>query len=120
MGAAHLLPRMIGLGRATELLMTGDFVDAAEAQRIGLYNRVVPADRLAAETAALADTLSRGPAEGLAETKRALDTEMHMDLETALKQEAAIQAALMTRPDFHEGHRAFVEKRPLRFEGAPE
>jgi enoyl-CoA hydratase/carnithine racemase len=120
MGAAHLLPRMIGLGRATELLMTGDFVDAAEAQRIGLYSRVVPADRLAAETAALADTLARGPAEGLAETKRALDTETHMDLETALKQEAAIQAALMLRPDFQEGHRAFVEKRPLRFQGAPE
>lgn len=120
MGAAHLLPRFVGLGRATELLMTGDFLDAAEAQRIGLYNRVVPADRLAAETAALADRLARGPAEGLAETKRALDTEMHMDLEAALKQEAAIQARLMTRPDFQEGFRAFVEKRPLRFEGAPE
>ena len=120
MGAAYLLPRVVGLGRATEMLMTGDFVEAAEAHRIGLYHRVVPADRLAAETAALARTLARGPAEALGETKRALDTEMHMDLETALRQEAAIQAALMLRPDFEEGYTSFVEKRPSRFDGAPE
>jgi enoyl-CoA hydratase/carnithine racemase len=120
MGAAWLLPRIIGLGRATDLLMTGEFIDAAEAQRIGLYNRVVPADRLAAETAALAGRLARGPAQALAETKRALDTEMHMDLEAALRQEAAIQARLMERPDFKEGYTSFIEKRPSRFEGAPE
>ena len=120
MGAAYLLPRVIGLGRATELLMTGEFVDAAEAQRIGLYHRVVPGDRLPDETAALADRLARGPAEALAETKRALDTEMHMDLEAALRQEADIQAALMTRPDFKEGFAAFMERRPSRFDGAPE
>jgi enoyl-CoA hydratase/carnithine racemase len=120
MGAAFLLPRMVGLGRATELLMTGEFIDAAEAQRIGLYHRVVPADRLAEETAALAGRLARGPAEALAETKRALDSEMHMDLEAALGQEAAIQAALMTRPDFTEGFASFMERRPSRFEGAPE
>ena len=120
MGAAYLLPRVVGLGRATEMLMTGDFVDAAEAHRIGLYHRVVPADRLAAETAALAGKLARGPADALGETKRALDTEMHMDLEAALRQEAAIQAALMLRPDFKEGYTAFIEKRPSRFDGAPE
>ncbi len=116
MGAAHLLPRLVGLGRAAELLMTGDFVEAAEAARIGLYNRAVPGERLAAETAALVDALRRGPVEGLAATKRALEREMTLDLETALEEEARLQAELMGRPDFGEGYRAFMEKRPPRFE----
>ena len=120
MGACHLLPRIIGLGRATELLMTGDFLDAQQALRIGLYNRVVPADRLAVETSALVDRLARGPAAGIAATKRALLREMHMDLETALVEEAEIQADLMTKRDFREGFEAFVQKRAPRFEGAPE
>jgi enoyl-CoA hydratase/carnithine racemase len=120
MGAAYLLPRVVGLGRATELLMTGDFIDAAEAHRIGLYNRVVPADRLAAETAALVDRLVRGPAAGIAATKDALNRELHMDLEAALDHEARVQAGLMSGRDFHEGFAAFMEKRPPRFEGAPE
>jgi enoyl-CoA hydratase/carnithine racemase len=120
MGAAHLLPRLIGLGRATELLMTGDFVDADEALRIGLYNRVVPVERLAEETAAVVDRLARGPAPGLAATKAALDREMHLDLDTALREEARIQAELMRGPDFREGFQAFVEKRAPRFGGAPE
>jgi enoyl-CoA hydratase/carnithine racemase len=120
MGAAHLLPRMVGLGRATELLMTGDFIEAAEALRIGLYNRVVPADELPAATASLVDRLLRGPARGLAATKAALEREMHMDLESALRAEAQIQAELMRGPDFQEGFAAFTERRPPRFEGAPE
>jgi enoyl-CoA hydratase/carnithine racemase len=120
MGAAHLLPRLIGLGRATELLMTGDFVDADEALRIGLYNRVVPVERLAEETAAVVDRLVKGPAPGLAATKAALAREMHLDLDTALREEARIQAELMRGPDFREGFQAFVEKRPPRFRGAPE
>jgi len=120
MGAAHLLPRMVGLGRATELLMTGDFIDAAEALRIGLYHRVVPAGELPAATASLVDRLARGPAAGLAATKAALEAEMHMDLESALRAEAAIQAGLMRGPDFREGFAAFTERRPPRFEGAPE
>ena len=120
MGAAHLLPRLIGLGRATELLMTGDFVDADEALRIGLYNRVVPVERLAEETATVVDRLVRGPAPGLAATKAALDREMHLDLEAALREEARIQAELMRGPDFREGFQAFMEKRPPRFGGAPE
>jgi enoyl-CoA hydratase/carnithine racemase len=120
MGAAHLLPRLIGLGRATELLMTGDFVDAAEALRIGLYNRVVPRAELEAATAAVVDRLVRGPRGGIAATKRALEREMTLDLETALDEEARIQAELMTGPDFHEGFAAFSAKRPPRFQGAPE
>jgi enoyl-CoA hydratase/carnithine racemase len=120
MGAAHLLPRLVGLGRATELLMLGEFVDAHEAHRIGLYNRVVPSDQLAQATDDVLQRLARGPRAGLAETKRALEREQHMDLATALEDEAHIQATLMRGPDFREGFQAFVEKRAPRFEGAPE
>jgi enoyl-CoA hydratase/carnithine racemase len=120
MGAAYLLPRMVGLGRATELLMTGEFIEADEALRIGLYNRVVPAEQLPAATATVVDRLVRGPAAGLAATKAALDAEGHGDLESALLAEARIQAALMRGADFHEGFAAFRERRPPRFEGAPE
>jgi enoyl-CoA hydratase/carnithine racemase len=120
MGAAYLLPRVVGLGRATEMLMTGAFTDAAEAQRIGLYNRVVPADRLEEETRAVADGLARGPAAGLAATKDALNREMHMDVWAALDHEAVVQAELMTGADFREGFEAFRARRPPRFEGAPE
>jgi enoyl-CoA hydratase/carnithine racemase len=120
MGAARLLPRLVGLGRATELLMTGDFIEAAEAERIGLYNRVVPPGELAAATATLVDRLVRGPAAGLAATKAALEAESEMDLESALRAEARVQADLMAGPDFREGFAAFTERRPPRFEGAPE
>lgn len=119
MGAAYLLPRVVGLGRATEMLMTGEFVEAAEAQRIGLYHRVVPGVRLAEETQALVDTLVRGPAAGLAATKAALNREMHMDVWEALDYEAAVQAELMTGPDFKEGFAAFMAKRPPRFGEGP-
>jgi len=117
MGAAHLLPRIVGLGRAAELLMLGEFIDAAEAGRIGLYNRVVPAARLAEETAALVDRLVLGPAAGLAATKLALEAEQEMGLESALEAEARIQAELMAGPDFREGFEAFTERRPPRFRG---
>ncbi|HET9314160.1 MAG TPA: enoyl-CoA hydratase family protein [Vicinamibacteria bacterium] len=120
MGCAHLLPRIVGLGRATELLMTGAFVEAEEAHRIGLYNRVVPAARLAEETAAVAAALARGPAAGLAATKDALNRELHMSLDQALDHEADVQARLMSEPDFREGFAAFMEKRRPRFDGAPE
>ncbi len=120
MGAAHLLPRVVGLGRATEMLMTGEFVEPAEAHRIGLYHLVVSPERLGPETAELAARLARGPAAGLAATKDALNREMHMSLEEALEHEAAVQTELMQRPDFHEGFAAFMARRPPRFEGAPE
>ena len=120
MGAAFLLPRLVGLGRATELLMLGDFVEAAEAERIGLYHRVVPRERLEAETQALVERLAKGPLDGLAETKRALNRELSLDLESALDAEARIQAELMRGPDFREGFDAFVQKRAPRFSGAPD
>jgi len=119
MGMAFLLPRLVGLGRATELLMTGEFVDAAEAHRIGLYHRVVPSAELTAATRETVDLLVRGPAEGLALTKEALNKELHMDLGQALDHEARVQAELMRGEDFHEGFAAFRAKRPPRFRGAP-
>lgn len=120
MGAAWLLPRVVGLGRASELLMTGEFVEPAEALRIGLYNRVVPPERLREETDSLLEALARGPAPGLAATKQALERELSLPLADALAYEAEVQAALMRGEDFREGHRAFLEKRRPRFEGAPE
>lgn len=113
MGAAWLLPRIVGLGRATELLMTGEFVSADEALRIGLYNRVVP-DPLA-EARTLAEALARGPAAAHAITKDAIDREAHMDLAAALEREAHVQAELMLEPDFREAYEAFLAKRPARF-----
>lgn len=116
MGAAFLLPRVVGLGRATELLMTGEFVDAAEALRIGLYNRVVPLPSLADETNALALRLADGPAAGIAATKDALNRELNMDLTQALAHEARVQAELMGGPDFREGFEAVMAKRSPRFQ----
>ncbi len=98
MGATYLLPRVIGLAKATELLMTGDFISAEEAERIGLYNRV------------------RGPALGIAKTKEMLNREMHMGLDSGLEAEAVAQALCMQTPDFKEAHAAFIEKREAKFE----
>ncbi len=116
MGASWLLPRIVGLGRATELLMTGDFMSAAEAHRVGLYNRVVPDGEALPEALAFAGTLAAGPSYALAVTKRALDEEAHMTLEAALEAEAMAQAVCMENPNFREAYEAFVAKRPPRFE----
>ena len=115
MGAAWMLPRLVGLGTATELLMTGEFIDAARALEIGLYQRVVPQDRLLAEATSLAETLARGPAPALAVTKRALDAETTLGLEEALTYEAEAQAALMEHPNFREAYEAFRAKREPKF-----
>lgn len=115
MGAAWLLPRLVGLGRASELLMAGEFITADEAHRIGLYNRVVPGEELLDAATAFAGTLARGPSFALEITKDALNREAHMDLASALEAEAQIQAALMLHPDFREAFEAFRDKRPARF-----
>jgi len=116
MGATYLLPRMVGLAKATELLMTGDFISAQEAERIGLYNRVVPRDQLETVTLEFAEKLARGPALGLAKTKEMLNREMHMGFESGLEAEAVAQALCMQHPDFKEAHAAFIEKREAKFE----
>lgn len=116
MGAAWLLPRLVGLGRATELLMTGDFIDASRALEIGLYSRVVPGDRVLKEAQEFAARLARGPSKALAVTKDALNREAAMDLEQALELEAKVQAELMAHPNFRESYEAFKAKREPRFE----
>ena len=115
MGASWLLPRLVGLGRATELLMTGDFIDARRALEIGLYQRVVAQDQLMGEATALAGKLAQGPVPALAVTKRALDAEFGMGLEEALRYEAEVQGGLMEHPNFREAYEAFREKRAARF-----
>jgi enoyl-CoA hydratase/carnithine racemase len=115
MGAAWLLPRLVGFGRASELLMTGDFISAAEAFRIGLYNRVVADHELLQTAESFAQTLAKGPAFALEITKDALNREAAMDLPAALEAEAQVQASLMLYPDFREAYEAFRDKREARF-----
>lgn len=115
MGAAYLLPRLVGMAKATEMLYTGDFISAEEALSIGLYNRVVAAEELETETRALAQRLARGPSFALAMTKEMLNREMEVSLDTALEWEAQAQATCMQHPDYREAYEAFVEKREPRF-----
>ena len=115
MGAAWLLPRIVGLGHASELLMTGAFIGADRAAEIGLYNHVVPDAELADLTARTARALADGPSMGLAITKRMLNAEAHMGLGEAMQAEGWIQAECMRHPDYKEAYEAFVEKRPANF-----
>ena len=115
MGAAWMLPRIIGMAKASELLMTGDFISAKEAHRIGLYNRLVPDGEALDAATELAEKLARGPSFALEITKDSLNREASMDLAGALEAEAQIQASLMLHPDFRESFDAFVEKRDPNF-----
>lgn len=115
MGAAFLLPRVVGLSKATEMLYTGDFVSADEAGKIGLYNRVVAAEELEAETMRWAERLAAGPSFALGMTKAALNRELDMSLEMALQAESEAQAICMLNPDFREAYQAFTEKRAPEF-----
>jgi enoyl-CoA hydratase/carnithine racemase len=117
MGAAFLLPKVVGFGRATELLMLGDTIDAVTAERYGLASRVVPAERLAGEAQALARRLAEGATQALGMTKRMLNNEWGMDLVAAIEAEAQAQALLLMAEDHKEFYRAFTEKRPPRFTG---
>jgi enoyl-CoA hydratase/carnithine racemase len=115
MGAAYLLPRVVGLAKATELLYTGDFISAAEAERIGLYNRVVAPAELANASREFALRLARGPAFALSKTNEMLNRELNMNLDTALESEAQAQAICMQHPDYREAFEAFVNKRDPKF-----
>lgn len=115
MGAAWLLPRLIGLSQATELLVTGDFIDAKRAHAIGLYHRVVAQDQVLLDARMLAERLARGPSVALGVTKDALNREASMDLAAALELEAQVQAELMRQPNFRESYEAFKAKREPRF-----
>lgn len=116
MGAAWLLPRLVGLGRATELLMTGEFIDADTALQMGLYNQVVNDGEALAAATTLARRLAKGPSFALEITKDGLNREAAMDLAAALEAEAQIQASLMLHPNFREAFEAFRDKREPKFQ----
>ena len=111
MGCAYLLPRLVGLGRATELLLLGDRVDAEVAERIGIANRVVSDDELPGATRELAERLASGPTFAFAATKMLLTRELDMDLGGSLELEGMTQALLMTTKDHREFYEAFKEGR---------
>lgn len=115
MGSAYLLPRIVGLGRASELLLTGEFVRASDAEKMGLFNRVVPNGEHSVAALELAKRLAAGPAFAHAMTKRMLESEAHMDFRSAIEAEAQAQAVCMQHPDFREAHEAFKNKREPRF-----
>jgi enoyl-CoA hydratase/carnithine racemase len=117
MGSAYLLPRVVGLGRATELLMLGEPVDAERAEAIGLATSVVDDDALAATVAAVAGRLAAGPSMAVAATKMLLSREQDMDLAGALELEAMAQALLMSAADHAEFYAAFTEGRDPRWSG---
>ncbi len=116
MGAAWLLPRIVGYGLASEMLLTGEFMDAKRAYEIGLYNRVVAQGQVLTDARAMAEQLARGPSMALGVTKQALEAEATLDLEAALAYEAEVQARLMQGPNFREAHEAFRAKREARFQ----
>jgi enoyl-CoA hydratase/carnithine racemase len=118
MGAAYLLPRVVGLGRASELLFLGDVIGAEEAQRIGLFGRVVAPEECLPQARALAERLASGPAFAHAMTKQMLESEHGMSLDHAIEAEAQAQAICMQHPDFRAAYDAWVEKRPIVFSGA--
>jgi enoyl-CoA hydratase/carnithine racemase len=117
MGAAYLLPRLVGLGRATQLLMLGDPLPAADAERYGLVSELVDDEALDDATQTLARRLADGPTQAYAQTKALLSRELDMSLSGALELEAMTQALLMNGADYREFHAAFTEKREPRWRG---
>ncbi|MFJ8977989.1 enoyl-CoA hydratase family protein [Streptomyces sp. NPDC102282] len=117
MGAAYLLPRVVGLGHATRILMLGEAVRAPEAERIGLISEMTGEGEADARAAALARRLADGPALALAQTKALLTAELDMPLAAAVEMDAATQALLMNGEDYAEFHAAFAEKRPPKWRG---
>jgi enoyl-CoA hydratase len=117
-GGSQRLPRLVGKGRALELLLTGDMIDAAEALRIGLVNRVLPGDALLeAARAMLATILAQGPL-AVAHCIEAVDRGLDMSLDDAIALEAAYFGLLSATADTAEGMKAFLEKRAPKFTGA--
>ena len=116
-GATWFLPRLVGATRAAELALLNEPVPAADALRIGLVGRMVPAEELATEARAVAERLAAGAPKAIALTKRALDSAWERDLDAALEYEAHLQDMAGRTKDHAEGMAAFLEKRPPRFTG---
>jgi 2-(1,2-epoxy-1,2-dihydrophenyl)acetyl-CoA isomerase len=116
-GGAYLLPRLIGLQRAKELVLLGDRLSAAEALRIGLANRVVPASEVVTAVDELAARLAAGPTLAIGMAKRMLNRSLESDRATAFLEESATQEIITNSEDSAEGIASFVEKRPAAFKG---
>jgi enoyl-CoA hydratase/carnithine racemase len=117
MGACAILPRIVGQGRASELLYTGRVMSAEEGDKWGFYNRLVAADQVLAEAQKLALELADGPTFGHAMTKSCLHQEWSMDIDSAIEAEAQAQAICMQTKDYGRAYRAFVAKQKPVFEG---
>ena len=117
MGACAILPRIIGQGRAAELLYTGRAMSADEGLAWGFFNRVIPGDQLLGEALRLATQIATGPTRAHAMTKRMLHEEWHLPVDAAIDAEAAAQAECMQTEDFRRAYRAFVAKQKPQFEG---
>ena len=117
MGACALLPRIVGQGRAAELLYTGRTLGGEEGERWGFFNRLVEPERLAVETAELAASLATGPTFAHATTKRCLHQEWAMGVDEAIEAEAQAQALCMQTEDFARAYRAFLAREKPKFEG---
>jgi enoyl-CoA hydratase/carnithine racemase len=117
MGACAILPRIIGQGRASELLFTGRFMSAGEGESWGFWNRLVEPDRLLDEAQALARSLADGPSFAHGITKTQLNQEWNVSLETAIEMEAQAQAMCMATNDFRRAFEAFAAKRTPEFKG---
>jgi enoyl-CoA hydratase/carnithine racemase len=117
MGACNILPRIIGAGRAAELLYTGRAMDGAEAERWGFYNRLCEADKLLAEAQALARSLAEGPTFAHAMTKKCIHQEWSMGVDESIEAEAQAQAICMQTRDYERAYNAFVAKQKPVFQG---
>ncbi len=116
-GGAVIWPLLVGMAKAKELLMTGDIIDAAEAERIGLVNKVVPHDQLMDAAMDLARRLANGPALAIRGTKHAINKKLWSDLNLALDVGLAIEERSSRHPDHTEAARSFVEKRTPTYKG---
>jgi enoyl-CoA hydratase/carnithine racemase len=117
MGACAMLPRIVGHGRAAELLYTGRAMPGEEAQRLGFFNRLCEPDRLGADALLFAREIAGGPIAAHRATKRQLLAEWHVDVVSAVRAEAREQALLMETRDFRRAYEAFVRRETPRFEG---
>jgi len=117
MGACAILPRIVGQGRAADLLYTGRFMSAEEGERWGFYNRLVAPGRVLEEAQALAGALAAGPTFAHSVTKTQLNQEWNVSLETAIEMEAQAQAICMATNDFRRAFEAFAAKRTPEFKG---
>lgn len=117
MGAGYLLPRVVGMGRAFELLLLGDTIDAVTAERFGLVNRIVPHDELLTTAHTIARRLAQGPTFAISMTKHMINHELSMDLVSAIEAEAQAQALMLMGEDHRRFFEAFQAKEKPKFIG---